>query len=102
VSPSGVVTNAFGFIYDNVLYSSDPSFDVYGLLYTDISGVKYNVWNDGRYWESYYDQSGAVITTDLTEGSVARVPEPQPVTLVLFGLLSLAGLSLARKFQQAR
>ena len=101
VPPSGVVTNNFGFLYDNVLYGTQPFFDMNGLLYSGFYGatpnVIFNVWYDAsqqEYFEYTY-QDG--IYTVLTDGSIKQVPEPAPLALIGVGLLSLLGLGLLRK-----
>lgn len=87
----------FGFIYNNVIYSSAPFVDIYGPLYSDLDGFFYNVWFDGTtYWESYYDTSG-LIETPLTEGSIRRVPEPTSLALIALSLLSLFAFGFLRQ-----
>jgi hypothetical protein len=96
--PSGAISSNAGFLYDNVLYSTDPHFDFRGMLYQTQPGNLYNVWFDvGKYWEGYFPENSRVMTVnELTYGGVERVSEPGALALVALALLALFGFGALR------
>lgn len=98
VPPSGAISSNAGFLYDNVLFSTDPHFDFRGLLYQTQTGALYNVWfENDRYWEGYFPANSRVMTvTELTYGGIEPVSEPGALALAGLALLALFGVGALR------
>jgi hypothetical protein len=89
--------NAFN--YDDILYSSAPYLDVYGLLFfnADLT-MELNIWGNGQNipysaWTFVQGSSGYSTANDNVTFSLNPVPEPSTLFLLGVGCAGLAGLA---------
>jgi hypothetical protein len=106
--PGGQATSPSGaFYYDNtVMPTSDPVFDVNGLLFT-VDAEEGNIWGNGvagsySYWThvgSSYDYTNGSVVFSLTAArgvDFARVAAPEPASIATLGV-GFLGLIWARR-----
>lgn len=86
--------NNYGFQWDNLLFTGEPHFDYYGLLYSTAGGNLVNVYVDGTQYMNW-DQSGG---TAITSGSISATPEPSTLLMLGSGIIGLAGVIRRKLF----
>ena len=98
--PSPTTSPSGAFSFDNlVMPGSNPSLDVYGLLFSNGSGMEINIWGTSAGNYSFYDHtSGGYGVQYNGPGSFTAtvVPLPASYTLLLGGL-GVIGLFALRK-----
>ncbi len=95
---SGQVINDGKFTFDNIVYSSGPSFDAaYGLAFL-VGGSEYNLYSNGS--GGYIDKKFGGSADLVTGFSLVQVPEPASMALVGFSLLGI-GLIRRRKAEKS-
>ncbi len=85
-------TNGYGFLYDNLFFTSSPSVDYWGILFNVAGSTPANLFFDGKY--EFYDYNGTI--GPVSAPSVSQVPEPSSLALLGSGFLGFAGMGLRR------
>jgi hypothetical protein len=103
-APAAVLSPSGFFIYDNQLFpTSNPTLDVFGLLFTT-PGHEINIWANGPgSWE--YNDFNTVTGADYDNTNfqffLAAVPEPGSLTLMGLGAVGLAALVVRRRINRS-